>query len=78
MVTRKYYNSFCEVCGRVGRRVTVDGWTTCNEHFDSEKPKAPIYNWHNGEPLKPGEDMKPWLAETLKADGIESTRGIVV
>lgn len=62
MKKRKYYNSFCEICGKVGNVPNPDGCFTCVEHMDTPRPPKPLFKWNTGEPV--GEDEildRPWL-----------------
>ena len=52
-----FQRPFCEVCGTVGPSVSVEGWSTCNEHFRSPKPAVPLFDWRTGVRLGPYEDL---------------------
>jgi hypothetical protein len=48
-----YGRPFCELCGSDGGCVTPDGWSTCIDHFDVEKPTHPLFERRTGEPIDP-------------------------
>lgn len=60
MADRKYYNTFCEICGAVGNRINSDGWVTCELHRTSERPSKPTFVWNTGEMWGNREVERPW------------------
>jgi hypothetical protein len=50
-----YGRPFCELCGSDGGCVTPDGWSTCIDHFDTDKPASPLFDRRSGDPIGPPE-----------------------
>ena len=52
-----YRRPYYEVCGRIGPNISKEGWWTCFDHFDAEKPELPNFDSVTGEPIDP--DVTP-------------------
>lgn len=46
-----YGRPFCEICGSDGGCITPEGWSTCIDHFDVEKPSRPMFDRRTSDPI---------------------------
>lgn len=55
-----YERPFCEVCGAdPGPYYSVEGWSTCDDHFRAPKPARPLFDARTGIRLGPYDDLGP-------------------
>lgn len=65
-----HHRPFCELCGaHPGASVSIEGWSTCDEHFRAPKPDRAIFDWRTGVRLGPYDDPAVRSGEPLETHG---------